>query len=551
MLVFNGGSRQVSQRFKPLYTQPGWIVLISMLLGAVISVLYGKELNWDVAHYHYYGPYALLNNRDALDYFPPSYIHQYINPTIDFITYFFITYLSPFKAEALLGMLHGLNIALLYGIALVFIHDKPYRHLMAALLTFVGIYGPTVWSGMGSFQNDNLVAVFILFSLYWCLREKSLKLAGFVMGLGIGLKLTAGVYLIGIFAALITRPLTLKSRLHQLFVFGCFATLGLLITSGYWMFHQWQHYGNPLFPFFNEFFKSPDFALSNWRDLRFLPGDVITAIFFPFYFWNGSNDDAPSTDIRFAVLYLLALVFIATSIFKRKPLSREARFICIFFLVAYIVWEAYFSIARYLATLEMLTPIMLYVLTQQLPITTWKKVSLLVALLYTIAFMMTPRTSVRVWWYEGSFFNVVMPPVVKHTPKATVLISYTAYVNDLDPRPQTYLIPFFPKTWAFIGIPFWNKTFLRDPASLNNTLTRLAGDQPIFLLGPSLIMPNFYAAAKSMHLLPAGQCSVITSDRQAVTGQSVLLCPMKKSPDFSKNASPKPATSAILKTITQ
>lgn len=513
---------------------PWWLILIlSMGIGACISVLYGKELNWDVAHYHYYGPYSLLYHRDTVDYFPSSYIHQYINPTIDFITYFFITYLPPRYAELFLGAIHGINIALLYGIALMFTRGS-YRHLFAALLTFIGIYGPTVWSGMGSFQNDNLVAVFMLFSLFWMLSDRGVRLAGFMMGLGVGLKLTASVYFIGIMAAMMLQPLPWKVRFQQVFRFGGFAALGVLITAGYWMFHQWQLHGNPLFPFFNNLFHSPDFSAAHWRDLRFLPKDIITALFFPFYFWNGSNDDAPSTDIRFAVLYLLTLVLLITGLFKRKPFPPQARFIAIFFLVAYVAWEGYFSIARYLATLEMLTPILIYILAQHLPMSAQNKNMIIVALLYTIAFVMTPRTTVRNFNYQTDYFNVRLPPIVKTTPEAIVLISYTAYVNDLDPRPQTYLIPFFPKTWSFIGVPFWHRTYLRSPDALTSTLNRLADDKPIFILSPDLILPAFMDAAKVMHLELAGPCQPITSDRVSITHQRVLLCPMKKDSHFPK-----------------
>jgi hypothetical protein len=96
-----------------------------------------------------------------------------------------------------------------------------------------------------------------------------------------------------------------------------------------------------------------------------------------------------------------------------------------------------------------------------------------------------------------------------------------------DPRPQTYLIPFFPSGWRFIGVPFWNQKYLSEEKTTHDISTHLLGnDNKIFLLTSDVNMPELYLSARKFGLVPNGQCEKIFSDRQAVTHLNVLLCPV-------------------------
>src|SRR5215208_8338177 len=118
-----------------------------MLLAGCLSVFLGKELNWDLAHYHFYLPYSVIYNRSILDYWPASYIHQYLNPLIDFLSYFLITHFTSFQTVFIRGALDGISIWLLFLIADFFIPPQKYKTLLCLLMTFLGIYGPTAFEG--------------------------------------------------------------------------------------------------------------------------------------------------------------------------------------------------------------------------------------------------------------------------------------------------------------------------------------------------------------------------------------------------------------------
>ena len=139
-----------------------FMLIFAMLLCGGISVYFGKELCWDLASYHYYNPFALLNARHNIDYWPSSNIQQYINPAIDFLSYFLITYFTPFMSEFILGAIHGINLWLLFLIAQHFLQQEKFKYSLALLFALLGLYGPTTLPGIGSFQNDNLISIFVL-----------------------------------------------------------------------------------------------------------------------------------------------------------------------------------------------------------------------------------------------------------------------------------------------------------------------------------------------------------------------------------------------------
>ncbi|MBX3709023.1 MAG: hypothetical protein KIT56_00065 [Gammaproteobacteria bacterium] len=540
----------------------GWLLFLAMLTGGWLSVLFGKELSWDLAYYHFYIPFAFLHHRYNIDFWPSSYIHQFFNPTIDLLSYFLITHFTPRMTEFILGALHGINTWLLFLIARHFIQGR-YQNVLALLLSLLGMYGPTALPGMGSFQNDNLISVFIL--AFTLLQIKALDLyqkkernnptvpadfqhviillliAGWIIGLGFGLKLTAGTYIAGTFIASLILPISLRDRIKILLVVGIAATIGMLITSGHWMYLMWQKHRNPFFPFFNNLFHSPDFLFINWHDKRFFPQDLSQTLFFPFYFsWDGRTADAPFRDFRFLAVYILFVIAGIQWLWKRVQIIRSGNpsslattnflsryWLFAFFIFSYMIWQYYFSIARYLSVLEMLSPLIIYLLLKSLIHNSRIHVIFLFIILYTLAWSLSPIPMVRARWYDTTFFNVKLPPPVVTIPKATVLLAYTAYVMESDPRPQSYLIPFFPAQWRFVGVPFWKGQYLSELTTTSQIYSQLHHESGnIYLLTSDLNMPALYQAAQKFGLVPYGECEKILSDRQVVTHQNVLLCPV-------------------------
>lgn len=517
------------------------ILLSAMLFGGLLSIYFGKELCWDLANYHFYNPYALLHRRNNIDLWPTNFIHQYLNPTLDLLTYFLITKTPPLFAEFYLGALHGINFWLLFLIAERFI-DHQYKILTALLIALLGMYGPTVLPGIGSFQNDNLICLFVLSSLLLFLdttktptrnHTSRILLSGLLLGCGVGLKFTAGIYVIGLGVTFFFLPFTFKHNIQLLITWSIAVAVGICLTSGYWMWHLWTQYHNPIFPFLNHLFHSPFFIADNWRDTRFLPTGLLQTFFYPFYFsWDGRIADASFQDFRYLFVYVLLVITFVVTVIQRNQshnkMQTMTKSLIVFFIISYIVWQSYFSIARYLAPLEMLAPLMIYLLVTHLIPSHHYRIIVISFLFMTLALAMRPTKMIRARWYQTDFFNIQLPTVVSDTPAATVLIALPAYALERDPRPQSYLIPYFPARWQFIGIPFQQHKLHATQAWLNTIQTHLNKTQPIYLLAPTSVLNEFNESIEQFKLNATNRCYPITSDRQRLSNESVWLCELKR-----------------------
>lgn len=519
-----------------------FLCLFSLLFFGLLSLFFGKELCWDLANYHFYNPYAFLTHRE--DYWPTSFIHQYLNPTLDFLSYFLIVTFSPLTTTFLMGALHGLNFFVLFLIARTFQCEK-YISFIIALL---GMLGANVINGIGSFQQDNFIALFVLFSIYLQLKTIHsihhyrwsnflLIFSGLILGMGIGLKLTTGMYLVGYLLTTVCLPLPFSSNIKWIATLGLSSLLGLFITSGYWMLFLFSTHHNPFFPFFNAIFHSPDFDFINWHDTRFFPTHLIEALLFPFYFGlSGQTVERPFQDFRFALFYLfigfLVIQWIITRLKKKSFfISPSNRWIISFSLFTFILWECLFSNSRYLVALEMLVPLLLWLILHLL--TKNKRFINLCALILSLFLLWTtiPSEPVRMLSYKGTFFNVELPKTLSQTPTATVLITYSPFALSLNPRPHSYLIPFFPKTWHFIGIPFQENNYAFDPVTDHALKKRIQKElqhsRSLFLLTDEPYMSAFQKTAKHFGANGIKTCYPIQSDRIAIAHQSVLLCELK------------------------
>lgn len=532
------------------------VLIASMLLGGFTALCLGKELNWDLANYHYYNPFAYLHQRWQQDVWPMEHVHVFLTPTLDFIAYFFINHFPPILTVFVMGALHGINFWLLFCIArfmLSFLPSSKHELIIALAVTFLGFYGPLVIPGIGSFQQDLTVSLFVLVAIYLqlqalCLLDPSKSnrshhffmqssswiqfAAGIVLGVGIGLKLTAAVFLVGSAAAWMLSALSYRRRFVMIGLFVLGVALGVLLSSGYWMWFLWSNHHNPFYPFWNAVFKSPSFPAINWGDHRFHPQGWLQQWFFPFYFsWELQTLDAPFRDVRYLVLYVVFVLFALKWVWQfitrsaRQTVPTGVKWMFVFFISTYIVWQTYFSILRYVVTLEMLAPLTIYLVLVYLLTNHRLRIIMASLLFFFMTFCMMTAPMVRMPWYQADYFHVQMPAHIENTKEAIVLMPISAYAFGTWPRPQFYLIPFFPPKWRFVGIPFSGKTYA-VPANVANLLKQPLS-QPVFALASPEYMSIMRRIARQAGMKPAGACAAISSDRQIVTNEDVLLCRLK------------------------
>ena len=105
--------------------------------------------------------------------------------------------------------------------------------------------------------------------------------------------------------------------------FAAGGAIGVLATGGAWAWMLWEQFGNPLFPFYNTIFRSPEAPIAAIADLRFMPRNIWDAALYPFYWLVGMHPSSewPFRDPRFAILFVLL-----AALQERKPPLQDAGF---------------------------------------------------------------------------------------------------------------------------------------------------------------------------------------------------------------------------------
>ncbi len=357
-------------------------LLVALAFGTW-SVLLGQDKNWDLLNYHLYNPYAFLHDRIEVD-LAPAGIQTYFSPMLDIAYFKAISHLDPRTVGFLLGFLQGLNFFLLYAIAQRVLKDHRQRQVYALALALAGVLTVGFLAEVGSTMQDNLVALFPLLSLWMIVtsidtldggRQRPVVAlvigAGVVAGTGIGLKLVTAIYALPLCLAMLVLPLPWPGRFRLALIFGLSVLAALIVTGGYWLYEVWRLFGNPLFPQFNHWFQGELASFEATRDLRFLPGTLFDKFFFPVIF---TLDPQRAAELRYQqyswlIAYAAIIGLLAERLFRlfRKPAGQrrwnpEARFLLAFFCISYLLWLNIFGIYRYLIVIELLLPLLLFVI---------------------------------------------------------------------------------------------------------------------------------------------------------------------------------------------
>ncbi len=373
------------RRSSALNTAGAWnkAIWIGPLVLGLLSLLLGQDDSWDMKNYHIYNPWALLNGRLGIDMAPAQW-QSYFNPTLDLVYHYLNAWMPAPLAGFAMGVLHGINFVLLMMIARAMLQplrvDDKVR--LPLLLAVAGMCSVGFLSELGNSMGDNLSAIFVLGSLYLLLRRWDVLsgwsagaawlavVSGFVMGLGAGLKLTNATYALALCVALLTLPGTAWLRLRIAFLFGVGVLCGIALTAGHWFSTMWKQFGNPLFPQFNGIFGSPLALPSGVIDHSHLPQTLVETLTWPLYF---SLHFERVSELVFRqwlwpVLYVLFLALAAKWLFERvrANVPPRIRFLYVFFVLAFLAWMKLFSIHRYLVPLELLGPLVVWLLLHSL-----------------------------------------------------------------------------------------------------------------------------------------------------------------------------------------
>jgi hypothetical protein len=434
-----------------------------VLVWALFTIGLGKGVSWDFRNYHWYGPYAFLTGRENLDM---AVAHQatYYNPFLDIPYYWLATHFHSWIAVGALGAAQGLNVIPLYLMARSILRIEEKR-VVAGVVTLVCMTGGLTLSLSGTTYYDNIMSVFVLggLALLVCHRETLATgwlwrgaaiagLGGAMTGAAVGLKLPEAPFALGFAGALIVLPGDAKHRLARVAAGGIAGVTGVALTGGYWMVHLAHATGNPLFPYFNQYFHSPLALSAPYRDVRFLQHDLWHAFLYPLFFsidWRVA-DDLGYSDIRIGLAYVVLIASGIAWLMKKRtpdPLAdpEGARALYAFWAVSYLAWLLVFGIYRYIITLEMLSPLVTVAALGQWRLTRRARLTLLGAL-GVIALACTGTSEMARAPLGDPYIEVKMP-AIPHPGATMILMTGEA--------PMGYVVPSLPHQIPVLRIDGW------------------------------------------------------------------------------------------------
>lgn len=507
---------------------------ISLLIWTGYTVWLGKDTSWDFRNYHWYIPYALLNGRMGIDI---AVAHQgsYYNPLSDVPFYLLARYTTSWFAIAVLGLLQAANIVPIYYMARSCLKIAD-RELAAAALSFLGMTGGMMLTLYGTHYYDNVLSVLTLSGLAvvvvrreelatatpgtiakWCVP------AGFLTGFAAGLKFPMAPFTMGFAAALAVVGGGRKQLVARLLSGGVGGIAGFAAGAGYWMVRMQELTGNPLFPYFNDVFRSPMALDSAYRDMRFLQHGFWNIVSFPIRFSIDYRvaDDLPYDDIRIGLAYVLIIaaiiIWLAGKRCKDSPIDHKAtRIAFAFAAVTYIFWLKLFAIHRYILQLEMLSPLLIAMAVGIFPLR--RKVQLVgVGVLMFVALLFTRSAHLEGAPLGDPYISVDLPKIAD--PAHTMVVM----TGD---APLGFIAPSLPPEIPVLRIDGWMMQ-PGDGSYLTREMRRrvAAHKGPLFLIADAYDMGRASAAVVDYGLAIDWQkCRIFTTN---LTG-AYQWCPLSR-----------------------
>jgi hypothetical protein len=525
---------------------PAWLAAaVAAFAYVTLSVLIqGQDANWDLRNYHLYTPVALMEGRWGSDV-AAAQLQTWHNPSLDFPLAWLIRAGAP-------GWLVSVWLALPAFIAMFFalrLMDRLWPRQRSGFRTGVAglfaVTGAAVMPGIGASFNDAFVAAGVLPALWWAVDSQHKRGAwatwlpvGLLAGAVAGFKLTAAMYCLGFAAAaMATGPVrAMPGRLIALAVGGVTAAS---LTAGPWAWRLWQEHGNPLFPYFNQWFQSPDALPFPHKDDRFLPDGWLDTLLVPFHLLSDSRRFSESTlaDPRLLLGLIAIAVMLAVAVRARRSGARlsgagsseagsseagrattgepaVAAFpwlLPAFVLVSYVVWLQLYGIYRYLFALELVLSVTIVGMLSTFAARRFYRTALV---LFTLVIVVATN---RPGWGRQSFSSpMVRVEFPSLPPDSLVVIA--------DDDPLAHAVAFLPRQVAALSL----RNNFMDPTRC----TRLQGQVeerirghagPFYLLREVKDVPALAGPYNAYGLSIDGACVPIVDSLR-----DLQLCPLAR-----------------------
>jgi len=296
-----------------------------------------------------------------------------------------------------------------------------------------------------------------------------------------------------------------------------------VLFAGYWLVKVYRETGNPLFPYFNQYFHSPLALQASYRDTRFIPHRWPKRLLLPVLFslhWQVA-DDLPFQDIRVGIAYAIGILTAPLAFFRRRdsfvdPAAVGA--LWAFAAVSYAIWVFVFGIYRYIVALEMLAPVLIVGGLGLWPIGRYLQAAAAAllggAIVLTLKYDLLDRAPLG-----DPYVQVSLPPIA-NSRHSMILMTGEA--------PMGYLIPGLPPQIPVLRIDGW----LIQPAD-GSKLTAATKARVAAYKGDLYVIANEYEVGRAGDALAEYGLGMRWTDCKLFStnlGGPYRFCPLKHLP---------------------
>lgn len=348
-----------------------WLDVIVVLACVAVALgftwFHGTDLNWDLQNYHVYSALGFVQGRLPSEYMAAG-LMSYLNPLPMLPFYGMLA--AGWRSLAIgmvLGLTHAANLVLLWLICRRLFGQLDLASPLALMALLIGAASPLFLVEIGTSFADITTCIPVLGGVLLLLGAQTrgrLLVAGVLLGAAAGMKLTNVPFAVAA-AAFVFVPGTswrqLGASLGWLVLGGL---IGGVLTGGYWAWLLYREFHNPIFPFANALFRSPDFPATSHIHRRFLTTSLQEALAFPFYMAIpklGLYSDVSAPDLRFAFWTLGAAAGMVLFVFRKKvhrpfiePGDRSWLRFLGYMVISWALWLVQFANGRYFLPLSLL-----------------------------------------------------------------------------------------------------------------------------------------------------------------------------------------------------
>jgi hypothetical protein len=439
------------------------------VLAVVLNYIFGKEMAWDLLHYHFYSGFSALNDRFEQDYFAAG-LQSYFNPYAYVPFYILVKLGLPgLVIGTVLAMIHSVVLCLTYELACRVSpsQDRKERFFFGLCVAILTLMNPILLQQIGSSFSDITTTALVLggwlllVQAILCPRVKLVIFAAVLLGIATALKPTNGLYAVGAFFLVAFLPLPFVGRICNAFYFG--ATLGtsFVLTAAPWSYRLARMFGNPMFPLLNNVFKSPEIPFASAKAYRFIPDSLTDALLRPFAMTGTDSlisEELQAPDLRYALLLVVFLLTVIVWIIRSrthstippaapasKATTRALTALGFGFTFDWIVWLSNSGNSRYFLPMACVATVMAVALLFRLLVNhTLGRNGILLALFVAQGTALVLGTEYR--WnqapWEGRWFDVEVPEKLATQPNLYLSIGMQS---------NSFIAAFLPKGSGIIN----------------------------------------------------------------------------------------------------